>query len=55
MRSNPTNDLLIAVALARFSVEFDDSHPALAALGWQIAEDYSRRWGLRPVDAVALL
>jgi len=55
MRSNPNNDLLIAVALARFSAEFDSSHPALAALAWEIAEDHARRWGLRPLDAVALL
>lgn len=55
MRSNPNNDLLIAVALARFNTEFEDSHPALAAVAWVIAEDHARRWGLRPLDAVALL
>lgn len=55
MRSNPTTDLLIAVALARFSAEFDDSHQVLAAAAWIEAENRARRWGLRPLDAVAIL
>lgn len=55
MRLNPNNDLLIAVALIRFSVEFDDSHPALSQFAWHIAEEHTRRWGLRPIDAVTLL
>jgi hypothetical protein len=55
MPSNPNTDLLIAVTLARFAAEFDESHPALAAVAWVLAEDHVHRWGLRPIDAVSLL
>jgi hypothetical protein len=55
MRSNPNTDLLIAVALVRFAAEFDESHPALAAVAWVLAENHAHRWGLRPIDTVSLL
>jgi hypothetical protein len=55
MPSKPNTDLVIAAALTRFAAEFDESHPALAAVGWELAEDHAHLWGLRPIDTVSLL
>jgi hypothetical protein len=55
MPSSPNTDLLIVVALARFVAEFDESHPALAAVAWVLPEDHVHRRGLRPIDTVSLL
>lgn len=55
MPSNPNTDLLIAVAFTRFAAEFDETHPALAAVAWGLAEDHAHPWGLRPIDTVSLL
>ena len=55
MPSIPNTDLLTTVALTRFAAEFDESHPALAAVAWVLAEDHAHRWGLRPIDAASLL
>ena len=56
MRSNSEKgDLLICVALARFSYEFDESHPELSATAWQLAIEHATRQGVRPVDATNIL
>ena len=56
MRSNSEKgDLLICVALARFSYEFEDSHPELSAAAWQLAIEHATQQGVRPVDATDIL
>ncbi len=55
MRLNPNTDLLMMIALAQFTAEFDEGHPALVAVAWVLAEDCAHRWDLRPIDAVSLL
>lgn len=45
-------DLLIAVALARFSAEFDTASPRLSSRAWRIAVDHADEHGLRPGEAI---
>lgn len=55
MQSQLLDDLIIALALVGFSVEFEDSHPALSMRAWETDIYRTERWGLRPIDALALL
>jgi hypothetical protein len=48
-------DLLITVALTRFSVEFENSHPELSNQAWQLAVDRAATHKLRAEEAVEQL
>lgn len=49
------SNLLIAVALARFSHEFEAADPDLSTRAWELAIDHAGREGLRPSEAVGQL
>lgn len=49
------DDLLIAVALTRFSVDFERSNPELSNQAWQLAVDRAAVHELRPEEAVEQL
>jgi len=49
------SNLLIAVALARFSHEFEAADSRLAARAWRLAVDHAGREGVRPTEAVERL
>lgn len=48
-------DLLIAVALTGFSVEFETASPKLSSRAWQIAVEYAGKHDLRPGEAIKQL
>lgn len=49
------DDLLIAVALARFSVQFEAADPELANYAWQLAADRLVEHDVSPAEAVDVL
>lgn len=46
------DDLLIAVALTRFSVDYEQVDPELAEHAWQLAADRLLEYNLEPEEAV---
>ncbi|ELY55973.1 hypothetical protein C491_13517 [Natronococcus amylolyticus DSM 10524] len=50
--NNCENDLLIAVALTRFSVDYEQVDPELAEHAWQLAADRLFKHGLESEEAV---
>lgn len=46
------NDLLVVVALARFSYEFEEADPELADRAWNLAVEYAHRQGLQPGEVI---
>ena len=51
----PQDDLLIAVSLCRFSVQFEDAEPRLAEHAWNLATEIIDQHGLEPADVVIQL
>ncbi len=51
MSSRRRDGLLVAVALARFSQQFEDADPELADRAWQLAADRLVAWDVDPGDA----
>jgi hypothetical protein len=52
MPSEAQDDLLITVALARLSYQFEEANEAVANRAWDLAVRYAERQGLRPAEAV---
>ncbi|MDJ1433982.1 hypothetical protein [Halostagnicola sp. A-GB9-2] len=52
MSADRDDDLLIAVALTRFSVQFEDVDPELAEHAWQLAADRLLEYDVGPEEAV---
>lgn len=48
-------DLVAVAALTRFSYEFEESHPWLAAEAWSVAVDTAATYGLTPSQAVGMI
>ena len=48
----PQDDLLIAVSLCRFSVQFEDAEPRLAEHAWNLAAAIIDQHDLEPADVV---
>ncbi|WP_197075891.1 hypothetical protein [Halostagnicola sp. A56] len=55
MSAAKCDDLLIAVALTRFSVQFEDADPEIANYAWQLAADRLVEHGVSPAEAVDVL
>ncbi|AHF99429.1 hypothetical protein HALLA_12170 [Halostagnicola larsenii XH-48] len=49
------DDLLIAIALTHFSVQFEDADPELANYAWQLAADRLLEHNVSPAEAVDVL
>ncbi|WP_049888743.1 hypothetical protein [Natronococcus occultus] len=49
------DDLLVVIALARYSYEFEETEPGNASRAWQLAVELSRWHRLDPGDAVQQL
>ena len=49
---HPQDDLLIVIALARYSSEFQDTEPANAARAWTMAVELAQQHGLEPTEVV---
>lgn len=52
MPSEAQDDLLITVALARLSYQFEEANEVVADRAWDLAVRYAERQGLRPAEAV---
>jgi hypothetical protein len=52
MSSRRRDDLLTAVALTRFSQQFEDADPEFADRAWQLAADRLVAWDVDPGDVV---
>ena len=52
---HPQDDLLIVIALARYSSEFEEIEPANAARAWTMAVEFAHQHGLEPTEAVQQL
>ena len=48
-------DLLIAVALTEFSVQYEDADPELAEHAWQLAADRLLEHDVEPREAIGTL
>ena len=52
MTSEAQDDLLVVVALASFSYEFEGADPELADRAWNLAVEYADRQGLQPGEVI---
>lgn len=52
MPSEAQDDLLVSIALARFSYEFEDANPEVADRAWRLAVEYAGRQGLQPGEVI---
>lgn len=52
MDTDPQDDLLIIAALARFSYQFEDAEPDLAARAWDLAVAIADEQGIEPSEAL---
>lgn len=52
---NAQDDLIIAVALSRYSYEFEDIEPRNSRRAWEMAAELCRRHGLDPSEAALQL
>ncbi|MDJ1433574.1 hypothetical protein [Halostagnicola sp. A-GB9-2] len=55
MSAERRDDILIAVALTRFSVQFEDADPELAEYAWQLAADRLFEYDVAPSEALGVL
>jgi hypothetical protein len=52
MASEAQDDLLVSIALARLSYQFEEANEMVADRAWDLAVRYAERQGLRPAEAV---
>ena len=52
MLSEVPDDLLVCIALARFSYDFEDANPELADRAWKLAVKYADQQDMNPSDVV---
>ena len=52
---SPQDDLLIAVALCRYSFQFEDAEPLNSARAWELAVRICAQHGLDPTEAALQL
>jgi len=53
--THPQDDLITAIALARYSQEFEEVEPRNAHRAWQMAVKLTEQHGLDPSEAVLQL
>jgi hypothetical protein len=53
MSLDESDELLLAIAAARLSVDLEASHPAVAAQAQRVSGDLRARHGVSPEEAVA--
>jgi len=52
MAAEAQDDLLVAIALANMSYEFEDVDQPVADRAWELSREYARRQGLDPGEAI---